>query len=100
MLQISLDGAHEFSARLDALPDQLRAALTEKIQALAQALYAQVVGVNLSGCSFERAQRGACGIPSRSMFKPQDARIDAKIFSNGDVALRGDPRIRRQDSGA
>jgi phage gpG-like protein len=49
MLQFSLEGAAELSARLAALPDDLRAALAEKIDALAQDIYAQVVGVNLSG---------------------------------------------------
>jgi phage gpG-like protein len=84
MLQISLDDAAEFSARLDVLPDQLRAALTEKVQALASALYAQVVGVNLSG-SILNARSGALRDSIQIEVQAQDARIDAKIFSDGDV---------------
>lgn len=49
MLDFSLDGAADLSARLAALPDDLRVALAEKMDALAQDVYAQVVGVNLSG---------------------------------------------------
>lgn len=88
MLQISLDGGDEFSARLDALPDQLRVALTAKIQALAQALYAQVVGVNLSG-SVLNARSGALRDSIQIDVQAEDARIDAKIFSNGDVPYAG-----------
>jgi phage gpG-like protein len=84
MLQISLDEAAEFSARLDVLPDQLRAALTEKVQALASALYAQVVGVNLSG-SILNALSGALRDSIQIDVQAQDARVDAKIFSDGDV---------------
>jgi phage gpG-like protein len=88
MLQISLDGGDEFSARLDALPDQLRVALTAKIQALAQALYAQVVGVNLSG-SVLNARSGALRDSIQIDVQAEGARIDAKIFSNGDVPYAG-----------
>lgn len=88
MLQISLEDASEFSARLDALPDQLRVALTAKIQALAQALYAQVVGVNLSG-SVLNARSGALRDSIQIDVQAEDARIDAKIFSNGDVPYAG-----------
>jgi phage gpG-like protein len=84
MLQISLDGAAEFSARLDVLPDQLRAALTEKVQALASALYAQVVGVNLNG-SVLNARSGTLRDSIQIDVQSQDSRIDAKIFSDGDV---------------
>ncbi|MCW2283369.1 phage gpG-like protein [Rhodoblastus acidophilus] len=49
MLDFSLEGAADLSARLAALPDDLRVALAEKMDALAQEIYAQVVGVNLSG---------------------------------------------------
>jgi phage gpG-like protein len=49
MLQFNLEGQAELSASLAALPDDLRAALAEKIDALAQNLLAQIVGVNLSG---------------------------------------------------
>ena len=49
MLEISLEGQAELAARLAALPDELRDALAEKADALAQKLLAQVVGVNLSG---------------------------------------------------
>jgi phage gpG-like protein len=84
MLQISLDGAAEFSARLDALPDQLRVALKEKVQALASALYAQVVGVNLSG-SVLNARSGALRDSIQIDVQGEDARVDAKIFSDGDV---------------
>jgi phage gpG-like protein len=49
MLNFSLEGAADLSARLAALPDDLRVALAEKMDALAQDIYAQVVGVNLNG---------------------------------------------------
>ena len=49
MLQLSLEGQAELAERLGAMPDRLRAALAEKVDALAQTLFAQVVGVNLSG---------------------------------------------------
>jgi phage gpG-like protein len=84
MLQISIDGAAEFSSRLDALPDQLRAALTAKVQALAEALYAQVVGVNLSG-SVLNARSGALRDSVQIDVQAENARIDATIYSNGDV---------------
>jgi phage gpG-like protein len=76
MLQISLDGAAEFSARLDALK--------EKVQALASALYAQVVGVNLSG-SVLNGRSGALRDSIQIDVQSQDSRIDAEIFSDGDV---------------
>jgi phage gpG-like protein len=49
MLHFTLEGQAEFSARLAALPDDLRAALAQKIDALGQDLLAQIVGVNLNG---------------------------------------------------
>jgi phage gpG-like protein len=49
MLEIQLEGQAELAAQLDALPDALRGALAEKANAQAQALFEQVVGVNLSG---------------------------------------------------
>lgn len=84
MLQISLDGASELSARLNALPDQMRTALAAKIEALAQGLYAQVVGVNLDGalvCVRSGALRDSIQVETAS----QDGALDARVFSNGDV---------------
>lgn len=66
------------------LPDRVRAALAEKVDALAQGLFAQVVGVNLSG-GVLNARSGALRDSIRRESSLQDARIGAAIFSNGDV---------------
>lgn len=84
MLQIGLAGAAELRARLNALPDNLRAALMEKVGSLAQALYSQVVDVNLSGGVLS-ARSGALRNSIQLEIGSQDSRIDAEIFSNRDV---------------
>lgn len=85
MLEISLEGADDLSARLNALPDQMREALTEKIDALAQALYAQVVGVNLDG-ALVSVRSGALRNSIEVETQSQDGAFGARVFSNGDVA--------------
>jgi phage gpG-like protein len=84
MLQLSLEGQEQLSERLGAMPDLLRAALAEKVDALAQQLFAQVVGVNLSG-GVLRAQSGALRDSIRMQVSQNDNLIGAEIFSDGDV---------------
>ena len=66
------------------MPDRLRAALAEKVDALAQSLFAQVVDVNLSG-GVLRAQSGALRDSIRIQTSQQDGFVGADIFSDGDV---------------
>ena len=84
MLQLSLEGQAELTERLGAMPDRLRAALAEKVDALAQNLFAQVVSVNLSG-GVLRARSGALRDSIRLQASQQDGLIGADIFSDGDV---------------
>jgi phage gpG-like protein len=82
MFDLSLDGASELIAGLDALPDALRAALTEKIQSQAQALYSQVVDVNLDG-GVLNVRSGALRDSIEMDVQPQDALIGATIYASG-----------------
>ena len=84
MLQISLEGQQALAERLGVLPDRLRAALAEKVDALAQNLFSQVVSVNLSG-GVLNARSGALRDSIQVALSQQDNRIDAEIFSNGDA---------------
>jgi phage gpG-like protein len=84
MLRISLEGQQALADRLDVLPDRLRAALAAKVDALAQTLYSQVVGVNLSG-GVLNARSGALRDSIQMESSRQDDRIGAEIFSNGDA---------------
>jgi phage gpG-like protein len=84
MLQLSLEGQAELAERLGAMPDRLRAALAEKIDALAQTLFAQVVGVNLSG-GVLNTRSGALRDSIRMQASQQDGAIGVEIFSDGDV---------------
>ena len=84
MLSIGIAGSADLSERLSALPDQLRGALAEKVELLAQALYAQVVGVNLSG-GLVNARSGALRDSIELDVQQDDAGIGARIASNGDV---------------
>lgn len=84
MFDLSLNGASELIASLDALPDTLRAALTEKVQNQAQALYSQVVDVNLDG-GVLNARSGALRDSIQLDVEPQDALIGATIYANGDA---------------
>lgn len=84
MLQLSLEGQAELADRLGAMPDRLRAALAEKVDALAQNLFAQVVGVNLSG-GVLHTRSGALRDTIRMQVSQQDGVIGADIFSDGDV---------------
>jgi phage gpG-like protein len=84
MLQISVEGQQALAERLGVLPDRLRAALAEKVDALAQNLFSQVVGVNLSG-GVLNARSGALRDSIQVALSQQDDRIDAEIFSNGDA---------------
>ncbi len=84
MLTLSLQGQAELNAQLGAMPDQLRAALTEKVDTLAQALLAQVVGVNLSG-GVLNARSGALRNSIALLASDQDGQIGTQIFSDGDI---------------
>jgi phage gpG-like protein len=84
MLHISLEGQQALAARLGVLPDRLRAALAEKVGALAQILFSRVVGVNLSG-GVLNPRSGALRDSIEVESSWQDDRIDAEIFSNGDA---------------
>ena len=84
MLQLSLEGQAELAERLGAMPDRLRAALAEKVDALAQTLFAQVVGVNLSG-GVLNTRSGALRDSIRTQTSQQDGAIGVEIFSGGDV---------------
>ena len=66
------------------MPDRLRAALAEKVDALAQSLFAQVVDVNLSG-GVLRTQSGALRDSIRIQTSQQDGSVGANISSDGGV---------------
>ena len=83
MLKLSLEGQAQLAERLGAMPDRLRAALAEKVDALAQSLFAQVVGVNLSG-GVLRARSGALRDSIRMQASQRDDLIRSDIFSDGD----------------
>jgi phage gpG-like protein len=83
MLQISLEGQAELAERLGATPDRLRAALVEKVEALAQNLFAQV-DVNLSGGVLQ-TRSGALRDSIEMQLSEQDDSIGAEIFSDGSV---------------
>ena len=84
MLRLSLEGQPALSERLGAMPDRLRAALAEKVDALAQTLFAQVVGVNLSG-GVLNTRSGSLRDSIRMQASQQDGAIGVEIFSDGDV---------------
>ncbi|WP_298353972.1 hypothetical protein [Rhodoblastus sp.] len=84
MLGLSLNGASQLIASLDALPDRLRAALTEKVQNQAQALYSQVVEVNLDG-GVLNCRSGVLRDSIEVDVEPRDALIAATIYANGDA---------------
>jgi phage gpG-like protein len=84
MLQISLEGQEALAERLGVLPDRLRAALADQVDALAQTLFSQVVGVNLSG-GVLKARSSALRDSIQVESSLQDAQIGAEIFSDGDV---------------
>jgi hypothetical protein len=84
MVQIGLEGAQQLGERLNALPDHLRSALTEKINSCAGALYSQVVDVNLNSGVLQ-ARSGALRASIELEIVAQDSRVDARIFSNGDA---------------
>jgi len=83
MLQLTLEGQVELSERLAVTPDRLRAALTEKVEALAQDLFAQV-GANLSGGVLQ-TRSGALRDSIQMQVSQQDDGIGAEIFSDGSV---------------
>ena len=82
MLQISLEGQEALSDRLAGLPDLLRQALAEKVDAQAQSLFEQVVGVNLSG-GVLNARSGALRDSIQLEMSQQDGLVGADIFANG-----------------
>ena len=84
MLEFSLEGAAELSASLAALPDDLRAALAEKMDALAQDIYAQVVGVNLSG-GVLNARSGALRNSIQLRRDDQENAFGVEIAADGSV---------------
>jgi phage gpG-like protein len=84
MLQISLEGQEALAERLGVLPDRLREALAEKVDALSQSLFSQVVGVNLSG-GVLNARSGLLRDSIQMESSQQDDQIGAQIFSDGDV---------------
>lgn len=83
MLKIGLEGQETLAERLGAFPDLLREALADKVDALAQALYQQVVGVNLSG-GVLNARSGRLRDSIETQVS-KDGQIGAEIFSSGDV---------------
>jgi phage gpG-like protein len=84
MLTLKLTQSEALAARLAALPDRLRAALAEKAEALAQGLFAQVVGVNLSG-GVLNARSGALRESIELRIAQQEDSVEAEVFSAGDV---------------
>jgi phage gpG-like protein len=82
MLEFSLEGESELAAILAALPDDLRAALAEKIDALAQNLLEQIVGVNLSG-GVLNARSGALRDSIQLRGVDQDVTQSVEIISDG-----------------
>jgi len=84
MLQIALEGAQQLEAQLNGLPDGLRLALAAKMNSLAEALYSQVVDVNLNGAVLQ-TRSGALRQSIRFELETRDARIEARIFSNGET---------------
>jgi hypothetical protein len=88
MLDINLAGAEELSARLSALPDHLRAALSIKIDALAQALYSQIVDVNLGG-ALVQTRSGALRESIRVETRTQNGLFEVDIYADGGVPYAG-----------
>jgi len=85
MLTFTLDGAAGLSDRLAALPDDLRVALAEKMDALAQDVYAQVVGVNLNG-SVLNARSGALKNSVQWRRDAQDKTLSIEISTDGSAS--------------
>ncbi len=84
MLQISLEGQEALAERLGVLPDRLRAALADKVDALAESLFSQVVGVNLSG-GVLNARSGVLRDSIQLEASQRNDQIGAEIFSDGEV---------------
>lgn len=84
MLELSLSGVAEILARVDGLPDQLREALGRKVEALAEALYHQVVDVNLDG-GVVNSRSGALRQSIEVETAATEGGVGAKIFANGDT---------------
>ncbi|SNB60129.1 Bacteriophage HK97-gp10, putative tail-component [Rhodoblastus acidophilus] len=82
MLQFSPEGVADLAAKLAALPDGLRAALAEKIDALAQDLLAQVVDVNLSGAVLN-ARSGALRNSIQLRNQDQGASLGVAVVADG-----------------
>ncbi len=82
MLDLSLEGQAELAASLAAMPDDLRAALAEKIDALAQNLLTQIVGVNLSG-GVLNARSGRLRDSIQLRADDQDATQGVEIYADG-----------------
>jgi phage gpG-like protein len=82
MLQISLEGQSELSERLAILPDDLRAALAEKMNALAQEIFTQIVDVNLSG-GVLNAHTGALRDSVKLREDNQDSAFTVEIATDG-----------------
>jgi len=82
MLQLSLDGQNDLIDRFSAFPEQLRAALAGKADALAQSLYSAVVDDKLSGGVLNNLS-GALRNSIRSQVIQQGDQVSASIFSDG-----------------
>ncbi len=84
MLRLSLEGRDALAERLGDLPERLRAALADKVDALAQNLFAQVVGVNLTG-GVLNARSGRLRDSIEILASGRGQEIGAEILSNGEV---------------
>lgn len=85
MLQLSLDGQNELIDRFSAMPEQLRAAMARKADALAQSLYSTVVDDKLSGGVLNIVSGGLRN-SIRSQVVQQGDEVSASVFTDGSAA--------------
>jgi len=84
VLALDLEGESALADQLAGLPDALRAALAEKVGSLAQDLYEQVTGANLSG-DVLNARSGRLRDSIQIQQHAGDGRTGADIFADGSV---------------
>lgn len=84
MFSITLDGADQLGARLDDLPDAVRAAVRAKAADLAERLRAHIADDKLSGQVLQ-AKTGALRASIGADVTIDADRIAARVFSAGDL---------------
>lgn len=84
MFTVELVGATELVARLDAMPDTVRALVQAKVQALAIKLQALIVRDKLSG-QVLKVQTGALRRSIHEVVETNGDSVVGRVFSSGDV---------------